>query len=457
MDVLLVDPPYRSLKGAAPECAYSAGMVALAAWLRRAGFETAVLTGDLLVDAPAVPDLGFDLHRVADGQKSYRAAVEDSSHPAWERVGRLVAQMRPRLVAIAWMTPVGHAVARVVEQVGRVDPEIRVVVGGHHPTFCPDAALHDPAIDFAIRGEGELPLAALADRVARGSTDWDSVPGLCFRRDSQLVCTPRPPPIARLDELPEPARDLVVGCDWNRYPIHYVVTARGCPFDCAFCSDRRLWGGKVRRRSVGSVLAEIESVARTYPVRFVDIVDGTFTYDRAWVRDFCSALAAKRSGIAWRCTARYDSVDEAMLADLKRAGCAGLYFGLESGSADVLRSVGKRTSVAQIVKVSEAVRRAGIPSIASVLLGLPGETREDIRATLDLMRRVPADYFDVNCYSPLPGTRLHDAMSPEERARVDWSRAGYKSFEESFNPSVPRDEMEGYLAEAYAICAGRSG
>jgi len=452
VDILLIEPPYKSLKGVSVDCGYVLSLVSLAAYLRRAGVEAAVLSADLLLELRPQNALDLDMAKYAEGQADYERAVQDPGHPVWVRLAEQIRECRPRAVGVTYVTPVKYAVARVAEVVKGVDPEILVVAGGHHPTFCPGEVLGDPHIDLVVRGEGETPLLLAMQRLLSGSRNWEGLPGVSFRAaDGGVRSTPDAPLIADLDELPIPARDAVLGCDYSRFRGHFLSTARGCPATCAFCCDRNLWHRKVRRRSVGSVMEEWRHLRETYDVSFVDITDGTFTYDPRYVRAFCERLIEDGIGMRWRCTARFDNLDRETLRLLRKANCVALYFGLESGSSRVLEQVKKGTNLEQIRRVSRLVREAGIVSMVSVLLGLPEETEADIRETLALMRSLECDVFDVNSYIPLPGTPLFDAMSADERARIDWLQSGYKSFRNHFSRCVSAETLQESLLEAHAI------
>ena len=159
----------------------------------------------------------------------------------------------------------------------------------------------------------------------------------------------------------------------------------------------------------------------------------------------------EKLSIKWRCTARYDNLDEYVLQLMKRANCSGLYFGLESGSDRVLKAINKKTTVEQIIRVSEMVYESGIPSVTSVLLGLPEEGKEDMEGTLKLMETIKTDIFDVNSYVPLPGSRLWDSMNEEDKKNIDWRKAAYKSFDNYFSRSVSHDDLKRYLSQAYEI------
>jgi anaerobic magnesium-protoporphyrin IX monomethyl ester cyclase len=456
MDIVLIDPPYTSLKGVSADCGYHIGLTSLAAYLRNGGIEAAVLMGDLLADSlhnNRNKGFSFDVKAYAAGQRAYQAAVSDKNHAVWKMMADILIEAKPAAVGISYLTPLKYVVERIAALVKEIDGDIKVIAGSAHPTFCPDEVMQNTDIDFVVRGEGEIPLLGLMKELGKESPRWGDVPGIYYRDGGgQVLNTPGVGPIENLDELPFLARDLVLNCDYNRYRLHSMMTTRGCPYTCSFCADRRLWGGRVRRRSVANVLEEMKLLRDTYKkMDYVDIADGTFTYDRRYLRAFCKAVIEQGLDVKWRCTARYDNLDEEMLRLMKQANCCGLYFGLESGSNRVLKAIDKRITVDQIIRVSEMVCECGIPTASAVLMGLPGETREDMEETLKLMKRVKTDLFDVNIYAPLPGTSLYDAMSEEEKRGIDWHKVSYKSFDSCFSDSVPRDDFRRCLSEAYGI------
>jgi len=455
MNIMLIDPPYTSLKGVSTDCCYHIGLTSLAAYLRNEGIEASVLMGDPLVDSlHSNKNKGFsyDVKEYAAGQRAYEAAVGDKNHAVWKKLADIVIETKPTAVGISYLTPLKYVVERIAGLIKEIDGDIKIIAGSSHPTFCPDDVMQNANIDFAIRGEGEIPLLSLVREFEKDSPRWENVPGIYYRDGGgQVMNTPGVGLIENLDELPFLARDLVLNCDYNHYRLHSMATTRGCPYTCSFCADKRLWGGRVRRRSVANVIKEMKLLGDTYKIDFVDFADGTFTYDRRYLREFCRAMIDQGLDIKWRCTARYDNLDEELLQLMKQANCCGLYFGLESGSNRVLKSIDKRITVDQILRVSKMVYDNGIPTASSVLMGLPGETKEDMEETLKIMKRVKADLFDVNSFTPLPGTSLYDAMSEEAKKSIDWRKVSLKSFDSYFSESVSQDDFRKYISRAYEI------
>ncbi len=461
MDILLIDPPYASLRGVSADCCYNVGQTSLAAYLREGGIESTILMGDPLMDLgidniwPAVQTDGQVIYgpdALIKAWDNYAAILTDRNHYIWQKLKDIVRESNPMAVGIAYLTTSKPSVEMVASLIKEVNPDIKIIVGASHPTFLPDEVMQNQDIDFIVRAEGEIPLLALMKELKKDSPRFDTVPGICYRdSDMQVRYTPSPPLIGNLDELPPLARDLVMNSDYELYPVHNISTARGCPYTCSFCSDRSLWGGKVRRRSLDSVIEEMKFLKDTYTIRSIDITDGTFTYDRKYLKEFCERLISLDLGVPWRCTARYDNMDEELIKLVKRSNCAGLYFGLESGSERILQSTDKKTTLEQIISVNKMIHDNDIYTINSVIMGLPDETEEDMQETLRIMREIHTDFFDVSNYTPLPGTPLYDAMSEEEQDSLDYLKLGFKSYNNYFAKRVPQEKFYKYLYEAREI------
>jgi len=455
MDILFIDPPYITLKGMSIERGYNLGLTGLAAYLRNEGLETAVLTGDLLTDLPSrryTTLLDVSLQKYAAGQRDYETTVKDKTHVVWQKLAALVNQTDPMAVGIPYLTPLRYVVERVANLVREVNRDIKIIVGSFHPTYCPEEVMQNRDIDFVISGEGEIPLLNLIKELRKASPRWETVPGISYRtKDGQVKHNPRADLINNLDELPFPARDLVLNCDYTTYRAHSISTARGCPYSCTFCADKSLWGGRVRRRSVDNVIEELRFLQDTYKPSYVDLVDGTFTFDRKYLETFCNTMIDQKLNIQWRCTARYYNLNEELLQLMKKSNCSGLYLGFESGSNKVLKTIDKHTTVEQNIKVSQIVYKSGIPSVTSIILGLPDEDKEDIEETLKAMKIIKTDLLDINNYTPLPGTPLYEAMSEEDKKNIDWQKVGLKSFNNHFSNNISSDDFVRYLSEAYDI------
>ena len=447
MDILLIEPPYRSLKGAGPDSGYNIGLPSLATFLREKDMEARVITCDLYEEAP---DRVFALD-YAKGQELYMETIDNDEHPVWKKIAADISSVDTSLIGIVFLTPMIHSVEKVIRIIKKTCPKIQILVGGHHPTFLPDEVMKNPDIDFIIRGEGEIPLYELIKALKTPHPDFKTVPSLTYRDQDKVIHNPMAPLIEDLDSLPYIERDLVINCDYNKHQGHYFNTARGCPYSCSFCADKRIWGGRIRRRSVRNAIDELLMLQKNYKIKMVDMTDGTFTYDRKYLIEFCKEFVKNKLTVPWRCTARYDNIDEEMLLYLKGANCQGLYFGLESGSEKILKAMNKKTNLDMILEKSEMVYRSGVESVAAILLGVPDEDSEDLESTIRIMKMIKVDLFDINNYVPLPGTSYYEKMTQEDRDKIEWKKTGYKSFSNCFSHNVSQAEFNHYLMQAYEI------
>ncbi len=323
-------------------------------------------------------------------------------------VAELVAGIRdarPDLLGLSLVTRQWQR-ARVLVAAVRRELDLPVVAGGLHPTYASREVLESPGFDYVCVGEGEEATLELVNalqtqrRVAAGSIDNIAV---------RVERRPRlRPPFAPLDALPVLARDLL---DEARGVVH-MLTQRGCPFSCTYCaarSYRDLYRGKgsySRRRSPGHVVDELCALERSGELAFVIFLDDTFTIKRSWVEEFCR-LYARRPGVPFSVQARVETVDPELLGRLAESGCRHITYGVESGSFRVRRDIMRRPITDdELVEAFRRTREAGILVTANYMLGLPGESAEDIEATLALHEELqPAD-FGYFVFYPYPGTHL---------------------------------------------------
>jgi len=188
-----------------------------------------------------------------------------------------------------------------------------------------------------------------------------------------------------------------------------LMTSRGCPFNCSYCGAQVIWKRKVRRRSVASVVREIEYLFRRGTSRAVQFWDDTFTSDRNYIRKLMSALR-KFDGLRFSCITRLDVIDSKTLAHLREAGCNLILFGIESGSDEILKRIDKRMTKEMIRQKTAMVHAAGIPWLGFFILGYPGECREDMLKTLDFMKELSPNWAEINIFNPLPGTPIWNEL-----------------------------------------------
>lgn len=307
--------------------------------------------------------------------------------------------------------------AREVVSAIRAKLNIPVIAGGLFPTFAPETVLSADGFDFACIGEGEGATLDLLGALAR---DSDPIPPILNIRHRNGDAPPLRPPITPLDDGPFLARDLLD----EGHGIVHMVTRRGCPFSCAYCSAgsyRDLYGGGyLRDRSPENVLAELRSLGESGGLGYVIFLDDTFNLRTEWLRRFLPRFR-NEIGAGFSIHARADGMDSETLSLLAESGCRHIVYGVESGSERVRREILNRPGSNEALhRVFRETHGAGMIVTANFMLGIPGETADEIEQTLALIARLAPDDFGFFRFQPFPGTRLHDRCRAE-----GWLRPGF--------------------------------
>ncbi len=445
---LLISPPYYSFRGVLPIPACHLGLLYLSSYLRRNDFDSKIFMSDLhtgLEEKLFVSDRDFFKYA-----SRYREYVEgDRYHPIWDRIKSTILEYQPDIVGITTTTPEQDLAYRISSVIKGIDSEIRVVFGGTHSTFMPDDVLKRDCVDFVIRGEGEIPLLRLVSEIDRGSRNWSKVPSLSFKENGTVIHNKRCSLHDDLDELPPPAWENLLLPENYTLKHRSVIASRGCPYSCSFCSDKRYWG-RSRTRSPQKVVEEIEGIVGKFQdTEEIYFIDGSLTHNRRFVDELCSGLVSRGLRLKYYCTARFDSINESMLASLKEAGFYALFLGAESGDDEVLRSMKKKIDAETIVKKVDLIKRSGIGTMVSILVGVPNESERSLKKTIDLMKRLNADTFDVCCYLPMPGSRWYDELPTDIRDGVSWLDFSYKGGYPYLFSRQGKEALNKYIDEMY--------
>jgi len=296
-----------------------------------------------------------------------------------------------------------------------IAPHVPVVFGGAHPSITPAETLQLPMVDFVVRGEGEFPLAALADALERG-TDPAHVPALSYRRGDAVVHNPPARECPAMDDLPFPAYHLFPMAEYFRmeipgFPTRHpnpmqIFTSRGCPYRCIYCHD--LFGKRFRPRSPENVLQEMRLLYDTYGVREFLIYDDNFTMELDRARAICRGIidSGMTVGLQFPNGIRADRVNEDLLRLMVRAGTHSITIGVESGSPRVQRLIRKGLQLEKVAEFLRLARRHGVTTNGSFIIGFPGETAADVWQTIRYARRSALDYAFFAFATPYPGTEL---------------------------------------------------
>ena len=297
----------------------------------------------------------------------------------------------------------------IIKELKTFNPKLKTVAFGGHVTSEPEQSLRKGNFDFIVLREAEYAIRELAVALNNGDS-FDNLKGIACLKGDKFITTGNYPLIQDLDRLPIPDRSMLPPVSYfnpvvKKTPYTTMFTSRGCFAECSFCASPGFYGKKYRMRSAKKVLEEMAYLSR---LGFKEIFfrDEIFTASRKRVEDICRGLIEAELKLSWICSSRIESVDEALLQLMKKAGCHMIRFGVESGDDDILKNIDKKLTVEEIRNAFKASKNTGIDTHAHVMIGAPGETRKSIFKTFKLLKEILPTIITVGILTPYPGTPI---------------------------------------------------
>ena len=353
------------------------------------------------------------------------ASAEDMD---FKDVEKELLKRKPDLVALTAHTPTIGRALETAQVVKETLPDAIVVKGGYHPTYNFIETLEDENVDIVIRGEGEYIMLNLVQALENQSSLHD-VKGIVFedKNSKEIVVNPEAPLIQDLDELPFPALNLLPMKKYRLLDMDThmttMITTRGCPMQCSFCSSAAMHGKKIRERSVENIVDEIEYLKTNYDIDTIAFMDDTFTLKKRKVMAICDEILKRNIEIMWGCTSRVDTLDEKLLKKMKEAGCITIFIGVESADQQQLDNMCKNTTIAKIENAFKIAHKLKIRTIASVALCMPGDTKEIMNKTVKFVHKLKPNYAIYSLATPYPGTRFYKEAFEKNLIKIkDWSK-----------------------------------
>lgn len=306
---------------------------------------------------------------------------------------------------------------RLAEEVKRLHPTSQVILGG------PQASVVDvvtmttfPGVDFVVRGEADETFPALLDFLS-GVNDGKALqdlPGITFRHQERIVRNPNASVVSNMDELPLPAFDL--DAEIKRRGSVYLEIGRGCPFTCTFCSTNDFFRRNFRVKSARKMIEEMKLIKERYGISNFSLVHDMYTVDRKKVAAFCEALLESGEEFSWGCSARTDCIDDELIELMAKAGCRGIFFGIETGSERLQRVINKKLDLMEARQRIRCADEHGIKTAVALICGFPDETRDDFRDTIHFF--VESLRFDhaepqLSLLAPLAATPIYEEHKGE--------------------------------------------
>ncbi|HPM76687.1 MAG TPA: radical SAM protein [bacterium] len=406
-----------------------------------------------------VPPLGI-LYLAATLRERYGERIDiqfvDLGLTTFAEAMAIVGGFRPRYVGISAMSCEDALLHRLAGSVKQLRPEAAVIVGGPHASILRERMLEDEHIDVVVVGEAERTLIELIDTL-EANGDPARVRGIAYRHDARPTFTGEAEPIADLDALPFPAWDLI---DFDRYarrpnwngPLKEerfaeLFTSRGCPYGCVFCHN--LFGKKIRLRSPESVLAEIRHVHDRFGIREFHVLDDIFNADDARARRICESIVAAglHLSLAFPNGLRADLLTAELLDLLERAGAYKIHFGFETASPRLQRAIGKNLDLPLAMRMIDATARSGIVTGAYFMFGFPGQTKEEMLATVDyaVHSRLDSAYFFKA--TPFPGSSFFRVVQEGENRPENFADCHFYSRNRSYG-EMDANELNALILSA---------
>ncbi len=292
---------------------------------------------------------------------------------------------------------------------------MNIVVGGPQVTVFPEKTMRQSGADVGIIGEGENTILEIADFFSGVRYDLNSIKGIAIGKGDVCVVTEKRGYLDNLDVLPFipwklfPYKRYVQDIpELKRNPVGWMSTSRGCPWDCHFCSNIHVWGRKYRFMSPERVVNEMVWLKKKIGINAVDFREDNFTANRERVLGICRLIQERGLDMDWVCESRVDIVDDELLSVMYAAGCRGIYFGIESGTQRVLDFLNKGITIGQIENAVRLCKKHKIKIIASVMLGVPTQTKEENKETVRFVKRLSPDIVYFNPFIGIPGSKTYD-------------------------------------------------
>ncbi len=448
--ILLVEPPFTRLHhpdASLNKLPLSLGYLAGIIRQRKPDWEVRIYNSDF-----SPRDWPLDYKYLAGpGHERFLRTLNDSQAQLWQEIEKTIAKYQPCVVGITTKSQNYLSACHIARIVKAIDPGIRVIVGGPHPSLAKTEVLKQSAIDVAVMGEGEETMIELLDSV-EGKRPLSSIQGIAYREGGKPVANPLRAFIRDLDSLPFPvstARTCLI--DYEKYPreaFKYIFALRGCPYACAFCGSRHIWGRNVRFRSAQNIVAEMREIQKA-GVNYIHFDDDTFGVKKPFIHELCHTIKANCPGLSWSCEIHVRLVDDETIRLMRSAGCRSILLGVESGNNEMLKRVRKNITIEEAFSAAKTIKRYGIYLYTFFIVGFPQETEESLNDTIAAIKALPSDVVVYSIFTPYFGTELYDWCRQQGIIAEDFNvfLHNHQSPDNYFCPQIAEDVFKHRVRE----------
>lgn len=367
---------------------------------------------------------------------------------------------KPDIVGISVTSLTFRDSVECAKLIREIKKDTIIVVGGPHISLQPVQSMQYGEFDIGVMGEGEYTFTDIVTSLDLGDEGWGKIRGIVYKKNGQIKQTEHRQPIPNLDDLPFPARHLLPNLNLytqtpfksSRTPQTSMITSRGCPYNCIFCSDYP-FKKQYRAHSSDYVINEIKHLVEKYRIREIAFQDDVFTLSIKRVFEICDKIIEGGVDITWSCWARVNIVNEELLKRMKQAGCIAISYGIEASDDATLKYVSKHTTIQQIKDAVRATSRVGIYNIGHFIIGYPIDTEKTIKERVKFAKSLPLDGATFTPLIPFPGAPVYKIC---EKAYGEYVKnyiyeSGYGSHAKPIYspPSLTREDMDRLRSKAY--------
>ena len=365
------------------------------------------------------------------------------------------------VVGLTAMTPTVNTAASIAHYIKQTNPNSTVILGGAHAILLPEETLATiPEVDVIVRGEGEETIIDLL-RALEHKQPLSKIQGISYRQDGKVISTDARSAIVDLDSLPFLAYHLLPMRGYRPHPPHgralpfaAIITSRGCPYRCSYCS-KPVFGDNYRGQSSKRVVDEIAYHKRKFGIKEFAFYDDVFTLDKQRAYAIADEIIERGLKIDWTCETRVNLVDKELLRYLKQAGCYSIAYGIESGSQEIVNTLNKDITLEQAEEAVSLSREVGLQTIGYFMIGSPGESPETIRQTIQFAKNLKLDFAQFSITIPLPGAKLYKLYIDGRKGEsIPWESFVYADFNKSITPifesnQLNKDDIQKWIKRAY--------
>ena len=341
----------------------------------------------------------------------YQPKIRITKKPDYQKAAADILNHKPTIIGFStWCIsyPVSLLIA---SELKKQSPKTPIIFGGPQASILSKETLTKfPFVDFIISGEADLSFPQFIEEWTKQKPDFSKVPGLTFRNDFEILQGKQTVPVTNLDKLPIPAYDLLPGQKSIKLDV-----GRGCPYNCTYCSTNDFFSKKYRVKSADRIISEMIKAHKEMKINSFSFAHDLLTLDAEFVLELCNKLIKlkENTGIefSWTCSSRIDHVFDEMLIQMKKAGCNSIFFGIETGSERIQKSIKKNLNVPKAYIIADVCQKIGMEMHASFIIGFPQETKTDVEKTLKSILKLALKgvLVQISDLSLLPGTPLFDA------------------------------------------------